>query len=69
MRRLPFLPEATRIIAAKIYDGQPVQLYIREKRARNQQIRRLFDDGVSMHQLSIRFGISEQRVHQLIHGR
>ena len=68
MRGLPFLPEATRIIAAKIYEDRPLHLYIREKRTRNQQIWQLFDDNVSIHQLSIRFGISEQRVHQIIHG-
>ena len=46
----------------------PLTLKIQEKKERSAAIRQRFSEGACISELALAFGISEQRVHQIIYG-
>lgn len=49
------------------YPKEPINKLIPPKTSRNQEIRRRYQDGELMISLAEYYGISEQRIHQIIH--
>ena len=48
--------------------ASPMSLKIKEKKERNVAIRQRFAEGETLTELAAAFGISQQRVHQIIYG-
>lgn len=69
----PDLKKSTQLILAHMYRVQvssnPISNKSAKKAERNEQIRFQYKSGLSMAQLAITHSISEQRIHQIIHGK
>ena len=68
------LETATQLFLRLLYFNKPIpQKPVSDrtprKLSRNEQIRQRYADGETIPQLAQAFGISNQRVHQIIHGK
>ena len=70
----PLVELATKRYVKELYQGipypqEPVNDLTPAKTARNMEIRRRYEDGEIMADLAQYYGISEQRVHQIVYRR
>lgn len=68
--QLRFYRQAAKTVLNNIFVGQSPQILIQKAlSARNQRIRQLYAAGEFMSDLSREYGISHQRISQIVHGR
>lgn len=63
------ISRAAAITIARLYPSVPESIVSPIKTERKNEIRRLYADGVSIVELARAFGISKQRVDQIIKGK
>jgi hypothetical protein len=62
-----YLPIAAHTVLENIFTSQPIIEY--HKSTRNQHIQQLYAKGELMSDLSKMFGVSPQRISQIVHGQ
>ncbi len=68
--RLRFYQISAKIVLNNVFTGQsPHILHQKAISARNQHIKRLYADGELMSDLSREYGVSRQRISQIVHGQ
>jgi len=68
------LPDAILAIVTRLYSKQPLPKHPKSRKTlkqteRNNAIRARYAEGVSVHELAKEFGISQQRIHQILRGK
>jgi hypothetical protein len=68
------IDEAAQVILRRMYKGvptpaEPINHQTRKKLERNEEIISRHAEGEAVHDLAIFYGISEQRVHQILKGK
>jgi len=68
------LKQATQAVLLLLYRDQPIRQVpksdkLKRKTRRNKQIRAQYAEGESIPELAKAFGLSNARIHQILHGR